>query len=150
MINTYQYAWLGDGNFLLRTIECNRGEQSCRKMYLCIWDSASEMQEKNVTDPTGACGSNPAEGFVILQDIEKGRKNPSYDVLASFIKRLGISANELFYPDASEQEKQVQHFMGKFLACTEDERQIILKTLDCMAEQFISRRYKSSDPQNYE
>jgi glutamate synthase (NADPH/NADH) small chain len=85
-----------------------------------------------------------------LQDIEKGRKNPSYDVLASFIKRLGISANELFYPDASEQEKQVQHFMGKFLACTEDERQIILKTLDCMAEQFISRRYKSSDPQNYE
>ena len=37
--------------------------------------------------------------------------------------------------------------MGKFLACTEDERQIILKTLDCMAEQFISRRYKSSDPQ---
>lgn len=61
-----------------------------------------------------------------------------------------ISANELFYPDASEQEKQVQHFMGKFLACTEDERQIILKTLDYMAEQFISRRYKSSDPQNYE
>ena len=52
-----------------------------------------------------------------------------------------------FIPDASEQEKQVQHFMGKFLACTEDERQIILKTLDCMAEQFISRRYTSSDPQ---
>lgn len=89
-------------------------------------------------------------GLRHLQDIEKGRKNPSYDVLASFIKRLGISANELFYPDASEQEKQVQHFMGKFLACTEDERQIILKTLDYMAEQFISRRYKSSDPQNYE
>jgi len=40
--------------------------------------------------------------------------------------------------------------MGKFLACTEDEWQIILKTLDYMAEQFISRRYKSSDPQNYE
>ena len=101
------------------------------------------------TDPTGACGSN-RQRLRHLQDIEKGRKNPSYDVLASFIKRLGISANELFYPDASEQEKQVQHFMGKFLACTEDERQIILKTLDCMAEQFISRRYKSSDPQNYE
>lgn len=85
-----------------------------------------------------------------LQDIEKGRKNPSFDILASYIKRLGISANELFYPDSSEQEQQVQHFMGKFLACTNEERQIILKTLDCMAEQFICRRYKASDPQNLE
>ena len=149
MINTYQYAWLGDGNFLLRTIECNRGEQSCRKMYLYIWDSASEMQEKNVDWPNRELADQTGRGLRHLQDIEKGRKNPSYDVLASFIKRLGISANELFYPDASEQEKQVQHFMGKFLACTEDERQIILKTLDCMAEQFISRRYKSSDPQKF-
>ena len=84
-------------------------------------------------------------GLRYLQDVEKGRRNPSFDVLESYIKRLGISANDLFYPDAPEQEKEVQHFMGKFLACTEDERQIILKTLDCMAEQFISRRYKAPD-----
>ena len=111
----------------------------------CLRDAREEcgLTQQELADQTG-------RGLRHLQDIEKGRKNPSYDVLASFIKRLGISANELFYPDASEQEKQVQHFMGKFLACTEDEQQIILKPLDCMAEQFISRRYKSSDPQNYE
>ena len=97
----------------------------------CLRDAREEcgLTQQELADQTG-------RGLRHLQDIEKGRKNPSYDVLASFIKRLGISANELFYPDASEQEKQVQ--------------QIILKTLDCMAEQFISRRYKSSDPQNYE
>lgn len=71
-------------------------------------------------------------------------------MIAQYMDDTLARGNELFYPDASEQEKQVQHFMGKFLACTEDERQIILKTLDYMAEQFISRRYKSSDPQNYE
>lgn len=101
------------------------------------------LTQQELADQTG-------RGLRHLQDIEKGRKNPSFDVLASFIRRLGISADELFYPGASEQEKQVQYFMGKFLACTEEKRQIILKTLDCMAEQFISRPYKASDPQDYE
>ena len=85
-------------------------------------------------------------GLRHLQDIEKGRKNPSFDMLASYISRLGIAPNELFYPDAPAVEKEVQHLMGKLLACTEDERAILLKTLDCMADQFISRRYNSSGP----
>lgn len=87
-------------------------------------------------------------GLRHLQDIEKGRKNPSFDVLVSYISRLGVAPNELFYPDAPAVEKDVQHFMGKFLACTEDERKILLKTLDCLAEQFISKHYKTSEIQD--
>ena len=87
-------------------------------------------------------------GLRHLQDIEKSRKNPSFDVLASYIGRLGVAPNELFYSDVPAAEKEVQHFMGKFLACTEDERKILLKTLDCLAEQFISRRYKTSETQD--
>lgn len=87
-------------------------------------------------------------GLRHLQDIEKGRKNPSFDVLASYISRLGVAPNELFYSDVPIVEKEVQHFMGKFLACTEDERVILLKTLNCLAEQFISRRYHISEPEN--
>lgn len=87
-------------------------------------------------------------GLRHLQDIEQGRKNPSFDVLASYIGRLGVAPNELFYSDVPAAEKEVQHFMGKFLACTEDERKILLKTLDCLAEQFISRRYKTSETQD--
>lgn len=86
-------------------------------------------------------------GLRHLQDIEKGRKNPSFDMLASYISRLGIAPNELFYPDAPAVEKEVQHLMGKLLACTEDERAFLLKTLDCMADQFVSRRYKTPEPQ---
>ena len=87
-------------------------------------------------------------GLRHLQDIEKGRKNPSFGVPASYIGRLGVAPNELFYSDVPAAEKEVQHFMGKFLACTEDERKILLKTLDCLAEQFISRRYKTSETQD--
>ena len=88
-------------------------------------------------------------GLRHLQDIEKGRKNPSFDILASYINRLGIAPNELFYADVPAVEKEVQHLMGKLLACTEDERAILLKTLDCMADQFISRHYNTSDPQEF-
>ena len=58
------------------------------------------------------------------------------------IKRLGISPNILFYPDATEVEQAAQHLLGKLMACTEDERQIILTTLDCMAEELIKRHQK--------
>ena len=88
-------------------------------------------------------------GLRHLQDIEKGRKNPSFDMLASYINRLGIAPNELFYTDVPAVEKEVQHLMGKLLACTDDERAILLKTLDCMADQFISRRYEASNPQEF-
>ena len=36
-------------------------------------------------------------GLRHLQDIEKGRKNPSFDILASYINLLGIATHELFY-----------------------------------------------------
>lgn len=88
------------------------------------------------------------KGYRHLQDIEKGRVNPSYEVLAALIKRLAISPNDLFYPDANAQEQDIQRFLGNFLACTDDERQIILNTLDCMAQQFILRRQSVTPPKD--
>ncbi len=79
----------------------------------CLRDAREEcgLTQQELADQTG-------RGLRHLQDIEKGRKNPSYDVLASFIKRLGISANELFYPDASEQEKQRSRAAACFMRYT--------------------------------
>jgi hypothetical protein len=45
----------------------------------------------------------------------------------------------------TKQEEESRHLLNKLAACTEDERQIILKTLDCMAEQFLRRRYRSPE-----
>ncbi len=76
------------------------------------------------------------------QNIEGGLANPSYEVLSDLIHRLGMSANILFF---SNMEQEVQHLLCKFAACTEDERQIILNTLDCLAGQFLSRRYTATE-----
>ena len=76
-----------------------------------------------------------------IQNIEAGLANPSFEVLSDIIHRLGISADTLFFPDITEQEEEARHLFNKLAACAEDERQIILKTLDCMVEQFLRRRY---------
>lgn len=81
-------------------------------------------------------------GLRHIQNIEAGLVNPSFEVLSDLIHRLGMSADILFFPDIVQQEEEVRHLLSKFAACTEDERQIILKTLDCLAEQFLSRRYE--------
>ena len=83
-------------------------------------------------------------GLRHIQNIESGLANPSYEVLSEIIHRLGISADALFFPDITRQEEVIRHLLNKFAACTEDERQILLKTLDCMTEQFLKRRYEPS------
>jgi transcriptional regulator with XRE-family HTH domain len=80
-------------------------------------------------------------GLQHIQNIESGLVNPSFEVLSDVIHRLGISADTLFFPDITEQEKETKHLLNKLAACSENEQQIILKTLDCMAEQFLRRRY---------
>ena len=80
-------------------------------------------------------------GLRHIQNIESGLVIPSFEVLSDVIHRLGISADTLFFPDITEQEKETKHLLNKLAACSENEQQIILKTLDCMAEQFLRRRY---------
>lgn len=84
-------------------------------------------------------------GYRHIQNIEAGLANPSFEVLSDIIHRLGISADTLFFPGITEQEEETRHLLNKLAACTEDERQIILKTLDCMVEQFLRRRYGASE-----
>lgn len=84
-------------------------------------------------------------GLRHIQNIESGLANPSYEVLSDLIHRLGMSANILFFSNMEQVEQEVQHLLCKFAACTEDERQIILNTLDCLADQFLSRRYTATE-----
>ena len=81
-------------------------------------------------------------GLRHIQNIEKGRVNASIEVLADVIYRLGLSADVLFYLDMPLLEQQTKQLLCKFAVCTEDERVFLLKTLDCMAEQMLSRHEK--------
>ncbi|MCD8013156.1 MAG: helix-turn-helix domain-containing protein [Lachnospiraceae bacterium] len=78
-----------------------------------------------------------------IQKIEKGSENPSYEILDLLIKRLGISANSIFYFDVSENDVDVQHLIGKLQACTPENRKIILDTLDFLVEQLLASQHKT-------
>ena len=77
-------------------------------------------------------------GLRHIQNIEKRRVNASVEVLADVIYRLGLSADILFYPEMPEIEQQTKQLLGKFAACTAEERAFLLKTVDCMVEQILA------------
>lgn len=89
-------------------------------------------------------------GLRHYQNIENGLINPSYKVLSAIVHRLAMSADILFYPDISQEIEEVRHLLSKFAACTEEERQFLLKTVDCMAEQFISHRHEETSEEKPE
>lgn len=78
-----------------------------------------------------------------IQDIEKGRKNPSYETLSRLIERLGISANVLFQVSTPIEEEEIQRFMGKFQSCSRGNQQILLNTLDFLKEQLLDLQQKT-------
>ena len=78
-----------------------------------------------------------------IQDIEKGRKNPSYETLSRLIERLGISANVLFQVSNPIAEEELQRFMGKFQSCNRDNQKILLNTLDFLKEQLLDLQQES-------
>lgn len=84
-------------------------------------------------------------GLRHYQNIESGLINPSYKVLSSIIHRLAMSTDALFYPDIDQLEEDKSRLLSKFAACTEEERCFLLNTMDCMVEQFISRRSETSE-----
>lgn len=111
----------------------------------CIRTARNEcnLTQQELADQTG-------KGLRHIQNIEKGKINPSHEVLFALIKRLGISSDIQFNPDMTEQEKELKHLLGKFAACTEEERQFLLRTLDCMTEQFIGQHetiFVKQDPE---
>ena len=109
--------------------------------YLGKWIKAARnknhLTQQGLVDQAGV-------GLRHYQNIESGLINPSYKVLFAIIQRLAMPSDILFYPDISQQEDEKQHLLSKFAACTEDERKFLLDTVNCMIEQFISRRHKES------
>ena len=78
-----------------------------------------------------------------IQDIEKGRKNATYETLAQLIERLGISANMLFPTISPVPYAELQYLIGKLQACTPDNQKLLLNTLDFLVEQVLFLQRKS-------
>ena len=81
-----------------------------------------------------------------LQEIEKGRKNPTYETLARLIERLGIYADSLFPSTSFIKDEKLEKFVGKFQVCNEKSQKILLNSLHFLAEQLLENQDKSENP----
>lgn len=70
-----------------------------------------------------------------IQDIEKGRKNPTYETLTRLMARLGISPDMIFRTNVPVPAEEMKHFLENFQLCDSKGQQILLKTLHFLAEQ---------------
>lgn len=70
-----------------------------------------------------------------IQDIEKGRKNPTYETLARLLERLGMSPNTVFPSKLSVPAEEIKHLFGNFQLCDSKSQEILIKTLRFLSEQ---------------
>lgn len=78
-----------------------------------------------------------------VQDVEKGRKNVTYETLCQLIERLGIAPNSIFPSKMPAEDESIQRFIGKFQSCNPENQQILLNTLDFLAEQLLAHQCKA-------
>ena len=69
-----------------------------------------------------------------IQNIEKGLMNPSYEVLFPIIRRLGISADILFYPEASESDERLKRMNAQYNQASPKEKIVISDTVDFLSQ----------------
>ena len=97
---------------------------------------------KRIRDARKKCGLTQKElaaqtGLAVktVQDIEKGRKNPTYETLARLMERLGVSPDAAFHSETIAPTEEMKDFLEYFQSCNPRGQEILLKTLHFLAEQ---------------
>ena len=91
---------------------------------------ACNLTQQELSDQTGV-------SIKMIQDIEHGSVNPSYEILFPIVNRLGLTTSDLFNVEPDEQEEEINRFLGKFRACSRANQMVLLNTLDFLAEQLL-------------
>ena len=90
------------------------------------------LTQQKLADQTGLA-------IKTVQDIEKGKKTPTYETLSRLVERLGISADTLFPSENPLENEELQNLIKNFQSCSPKNQKILLNTLDFLAEQLPSR-----------
>jgi len=92
---------------------------------------ACNLTQQELSDETGV-------SIKMIQCIESGKVNPSFEILFPIVNRLGLTTSDLFSVEPDEHEEEVNRFLGKFRACNRSNQLILLNTLDFLAEQLLT------------
>lgn len=68
-----------------------------------------------------------------IANIEKGDVNPSFEVLSTLVKALGVSFDSIFDPADEQVEAEIQEIAGLYRTCPEQGRRLILASTRAMA-----------------
>lgn len=72
-----------------------------------------------------------------IANVEKGDVNPSFEVLSTLVKALGVSFDAIFDPADEQTEADIQEIAGLYRACPEQGRRIILASTRAMAHELM-------------
>ena len=90
-----------------------------------------KLTQQELSDQTGV-------SVKMIQGIESGSVNPSYEILFPIVNRLGLTTSDLFNTEPDEHEEEIHRFLGKFRACNRANQKVLLNTLDFLAEQLLA------------
>ena len=81
-------------------------------------------EEKEMSQAQLAKAASVSTRTVIA--IEKGERNPTFEVLYPIILALGISADQIFYPDASPLSTEQDQLVREFEKCYERDKRVVI------------------------
>ena len=70
-----------------------------------------------------------------IAKIEKGDVNPSFEVLSTLVKTLGVSFDAIFDPASEQVEADLQEIAGLYRACPEQGQRMILAAVRAMVNE---------------
>ena len=89
-----------------------------------------DFTQEQLADLTGLSARHIAK-------IEKGDVNPSFEVLSTLVKTLGVSFDAIFDPATEQVEAEIQEIAGLYRACPEQGRWLILASTRAMAHELM-------------
>ena len=70
-----------------------------------------------------------------ISKIERGKMNPSYEVLSTLVSVLGISFDSLFTFTNDQISTEIQEIERRYSACSEQGRRLILASVRALADE---------------
>ena len=72
-----------------------------------------------------------------ISKIERGKMNPSYEVLSTLVSVLGISFDSLFTVTNDQTSAEIQEIERRYSACPEQGRRLILASVRALSDELM-------------
>ena len=67
--------------------------------------------------------------------------NPSFEVLSTLVKTLGVSFDSIFDPAGEQVEAEIQELAGLYRVCPEQGQRLILASTRAMAHELMDEQH---------